>query len=300
MKKYTKFTNLLQDEILGMPDVAIYYLGQESVILSTPGVTLAVDPYLSDYVDKRNNDPRWQRNYPAPVTPEDLAPYLDYVFCTHAHSDHTDPWTIPVLAEHNEKLIFFASRAFSDKLVEMGVPEDRVVPVDAGKVYDFPAVNIVDGKKYEYSAFSFVGIPAAHEELHLTDKGYAELSFKFIFHTQPYGDTVIFHGGDCCPYDGLAETIGHADVMLLPVNGRDYYRRSANIIGNLTAKEAVILSEEVGADMLIPLHHDLYTDNGLPATDFVNAVLPSSLKYHLFRPGERMIYMKAREFSEED
>ena len=107
MKKYTKFTHLLQGEILGMPDVALYYLGQEGMILSTPGVTLAVDPYLSDYVDKRNNDPRWQRNYPAPVTPEDLAPYLDYVFCTHAHSDHTDPWTIPVLAERNKKLVYF-------------------------------------------------------------------------------------------------------------------------------------------------------------------------------------------------
>ena len=93
-------------------------------------------------------------------------------------------------------------------------------------------------------------------------------------------------------YDGLTEAIGHADVMLLPVNGRDYYKLRDDVIGNLTAREAVLLSEEVGADMLIPMHYDLYNNNGLPATDFVNAVLPSSLKYHLFRPGERMLYMK--------
>ena len=93
-------------------------------------------------------------------------------------------------------------------------------------------------------------------------------------------------------YEGLIEAIGHADVMMLPVNGRDYFRLHDDVIGNLHAKEAVLLSEAVGADRLIPMHYVLYNNNGLPATDFVNAVLPSSLKYHLFRPGERMLYMK--------
>lgn len=260
--------------------VAVYYLGQESIVLSYQGCTIAIDPYLSDYVDQNcsNDAVRWKRNYPAPVTAKELAPVLDYVFCTHYHSDHTDPWTVSVLAEQNEKIIFFASRAFADKLVNIGVPEDRIVAVDA---------NIV----YQYPGFSFMGIPAAHEELHLTDKGYEELSFRFSIHTTPC-DTVFFHGGDCCMYDGLLEAIGHADVMLLPVNGRDYYKLRDDVIGNLTAGEAVILSEEVGADMLIPMHYDLYPNNGLPATDFINAVLPSSLKYHLFRPGEKLIYMK--------
>ncbi|MBQ8642948.1 MAG: MBL fold metallo-hydrolase [Clostridia bacterium] len=272
---------MMKKQIPGKSTVAMYYLGQESFVFSTPDCTIGIDLYLSDFVDQKccSKAVKWVRSYPAPVTAEELAPMLHYVFCTHAHSDHTDPWTIPVLAQSNEKLIFFASRAFSDKLVDMGVPADRVVPVDAGKVYRYPG-------------FSFVGIPAAHEELHLTEKGYAELSFRFSFTTEPYGDTVFFHGGDCCMYDGLREAIGHADVMLLPVNGRDYYNLRDDVIGNLTAREAVILSEEVDADMLIPMHYDLYSNNGLPATDFVNAVLPSSLKYHLFRPGERMLYMK--------
>ena len=277
------FENTLRSTMMGTHNVAIYYLGQESILMQTPDCSVLVDPYLSDYVDQHcsTRSVKWERNYPAPITPEKLVSHMQscYVFCTHAHSDHTDPWTIPALAKANEKVIFFASRAFSDKLVELGVPEDRVVPVDAGKVYEYPG-------------FSFVGIPAAHEELHLTDKGYAELSFRFSFHTQPYGDTVIFHGGDCCMYDGLIEAIGHADVMMLPVNGRDYFRLHEDVIGNLNAREAVLLSEAVGADMLIPLHYDLYPCNGIPATDFVNAVLPSSLKFHLFRPGERMLYMK--------
>ena len=279
MKDHQKCIDQLRQPVTDPTAAAIFYLGQESVVLSTAAVTLAVDPYLSDYVDKKASGPvPWKRNYPAPVTAEELAPCLQYVFCTHDHCDHTDPWTIPLLAEHNPSLVFFASRAFSDRLLQLGVAAYRIVPVDAGKVYEYPG-------------FSFVGIPAAHEELHLTDKGYAEMSFRFSLHTDG-GDTVIFHGGDCCMYDGLTEAIGYADVMMLPVNGRDYYKLRENVIGNLTAREAVLLSDEIGADMLIPLHYDLYPNNGLPATDFVNAVLTTSLKFHLFRPGERMIYKK--------
>lgn len=261
--------------------LGIWYLGQESIVLEQGGCRIAIDPYLSDYVDQQcaTDAVRWQRNYPAPVTPAALAGDLHYVFCTHSHSDHTDPWTIPVLAKENPDLRFVASRAFADTLVKLGVAEGQVLPVDAGKVYDMPT-------------FSFVGIPAAHEELHKTELGYAELSFRFTFHTGER-DTVVFHGGDCCMYEGLVEAIGQADVLCLPVNGRSYFKRyEDDIIGNLTAEEAVMLSEKVGAELLIPLHYDLYNNNGLPAGDFVNAVWHSKLRYHMFRPGERMLYCK--------
>lgn len=256
--------------------LGIWYLGQETIVLDHGGCRIAIDPYLTDYVDKNcsSDTVHWQRNYPSPVTPKELAPDLHYVFCTHAHYDHTDPWTIPVMAKENPSLQFVASRVFADKLITMGVPETQVLPVDAGKVYDLPT-------------FSFVGIPAAHEELHKTELGYEELSFRFTF----ANGITVFHGGDCCMYDGLVDAIGHANVMCLPVNGRSYFKRyEDDIIGNLTAEEAVVLSEKVGADLLIPLHYDLYNNNGLPAADFVNAVWSSKLHYHMFRPGERMLY----------
>lgn len=257
--------------------LGIWYLGQETIVLDHGGCRIAIDPYLTDYVDKNcsTDTVHWHRNYPSPVTPAELAKDLSYVFCTHPHYDHTDPWTIPVLAKENPKCTFVASRAFADKLIAMGVPETQVFAIEAGKVYEMPT-------------FSFVGIPAAHEELHQTELGYAELSYRFTF-----GDTVVFHGGDCCMYEGLVEAIGHADVMCLPVNGRSYFKRyEDDIIGNLTAEEAVVLSEKVSAEMLIPLHYDLYNNNGLPASDFVNAVWNSNLRYHMFRPGERMMYCR--------
>ena len=54
------------------------------------------------------------------------------------------------------------------------------------------------------------------------------------------------------------------DVMLLPVNGSDWFRTSRGIIGNLDSNEAAELAARVGTGMFIPGHHDLYNSNGCP------------------------------------
>jgi len=271
----TSFAAAVLSTQLAPGQVSVYYLGQNGCLFRSKDCTMLIDPYLSDYVDQHcNRDPAlWSRLYPAPVSGEEVG-FVDYVFCSHAHNDHRDPWTLSAIARSGKNTLFFASRAFAHTLQEFDIPPERIVPLDAGETYSYPGLSLT-------------AIPAAHEELHPTDMGYAELSFRFTL-----DGVAFFHGGDCCMYPGLAESIGKVDMMLLPVNGRDYYRRRENIIGNLTAKEAVLLACECGADMLIPLHYDLYLGNGIPAADFVHAVLPSGLKYHLFRPGERMIYSK--------
>ena len=70
-------------------------------------------------------------------------------------------------------------------------------------------------------------------------------------------------------YEGLSEIIKkYADadkplVLLLPVNGRDAARESVGIIGNMNENEAAELFRECKADIFIPMHHDLYPDNGV-------------------------------------
>jgi L-ascorbate metabolism protein UlaG (beta-lactamase superfamily) len=73
----------------------------------------------------------------------------------------------------------------------------------------------------------------------------------------------IYHAGDTLVTDGLREALaGHAiDVALLPVNGRDYYREGAGLIGNMDAREAVRLAQELGVRVLVPMHWDLFNGN---------------------------------------
>ena len=93
-------------------------------------------------------------------------------------------------------------------------------------------------------------IPAAHEELHPDQQGgFAEVGYRISF-----GHATIYHSGDCCPYDGLESRIMNCDALILPVNGRDYYRRNVkDIIGCFDSTEAITLAANTHAGMLIPL-----------------------------------------------
>ncbi|WP_410511878.1 MBL fold metallo-hydrolase [Paenibacillus sp. BR2-3] len=67
--------------------LAVWFLGQESVIIKGDGVTVYIDPYVSHNPD---------RNYPAPIAPEDIT-HADVCLITHDHDDHLDVGTIPLL-----------------------------------------------------------------------------------------------------------------------------------------------------------------------------------------------------------
>ena len=82
--------------------------------------------------------------------------------------------------------------------------------------------------------------------------------------------------------------------MMVPINGRGYYKLKDDIIGNMTIEEAVILAKECNADMLVPMHYDLYSVNCVNPAHFVDHLYTNNptQKFHMFVPGERFIYSK--------
>ena len=260
--------------------IALFYLGQVGFMLKYHDKYILIDGYLSDYVDKNCSDElvKWVRNYPAPISAAELD-FVDYVFCTHAHFDHADPYTLKAIASVNPKATFFVSGAIQDVILSYGIEKTRVIGLSC------------DEKTILDDNISVTAIPAAHEELHCNENGdFDEVGFRFEL-----GNFSVFHGGDSCPYDGLTKRLDGCDILMLPVNGRDYFRRYVcDIIGNFTAREAAIISNECGADLLIPTHFDLYDVNRINPAEFVDslyAVNPYQ-KFHIFAPGERFIYTK--------
>ena len=56
------------------------------------------------------------------------------------------------------------------------------------------------------------------------------------------------------------------NVACLPINGRDFYRESEhNIVGNMDSREAARLAHDLGVDVLVPMHWELFeTNRGYP------------------------------------
>lgn len=255
----------------------IWYMGQEGFLLKSGSSYLAIDLYLSDYVDKHCCEfVKWQRRYAPPIDAAELG-FLDVVLCTHTHYDHADPDTLKQLAKNNPATKFVIPAPEIATIAAYGIETQNLIPA-------------VAWKKIQVADYEIIPIPSAHETLHPDENGnYKELGYL----VRTNGKT-FFHAGDMCMYDGLIESVKpyNVDVAFLPINGRDYFRNRNDIIGNFNCEEAVLLAKEIGADMLVPMHHDLYAVNQVRTAHFVDAVdtLDPYRKYHIFVPGE--LYIK--------
>ncbi len=259
--------------------VGLLYLGQEGFLVHYRGKTLLIDPYLSDYVDRNccSESVKWARRYAAPIQAETLD-FVDYVLCTHTHYDHTDPDTIAVLAKVNPEAVFVVPEPVKEVLYGYGVAPQQVI----GAVADLP-IGLEE--------FTVYPIPAAHEELHPDAKGqYPQLGYRICC-----GDLDICHLGDCCIYDGLVQRVQNADILMLPINGRSWFKRyEEDIIGNMTAEEAVVLAGRAKAGLLVPMHYDLYDVNCVNPAHFVDILYRANprQRFHMFVPGESYIAVK--------
>jgi len=253
--------------------VGIWYLGQEGFLFKNKDSYLAVDPYLSDYVDRNCCEyVQWKRLYEPPAAPKDLA-FVNVVLCTHSHYDHADPDTLSVIAENNPNTKFVIPAACVNTVLKYGITRENVIPA-------------VAFEEIETDGFKIIPIPSAHEGLNTDENGnYCEVGYIIKANTQTF-----FHAGDMCMYDGLIESLKtfDVDIAFLPINGRDYFRNRADIIGNFNCEEAVLLAKEIGAEMLVPMHHDLYEVNSASVESFVGAIKKYDRfrRYHVFAPGE--------------
>lgn len=228
------------------------WLGQAGFLIRQAGLTIVIDAYLSDSLAEKYQGTRFphQRLTPAPVEPGALRG-IDWLLCTHGHTDHMDPGTIPALLAANPKAKVLAPRAEKARAIERGAPEERLVLIDAGESVDLGGVVVT-------------ATAAAHEDLKRTADGYL-----FLGYVLSGGGVTLWHSGDTIPFPGLAEWLMpfRVDLALLPVNGRDALRAANGVPGNLTLEEAVVLVDEIGARAMIGHHFGLFDFNTLDPED---------------------------------
>ncbi|HOX08965.1 MAG TPA: MBL fold metallo-hydrolase [Planctomycetota bacterium] len=237
--------------------VRMWWLGQAGFLVRSGGFLCAIDPYLS-------GQPR--RLMPPAFDPgEPLG--LAAVLCSHDHIDHIDPGALPALAEANPGCVFVVPAAARERVLKLGLPEDRLRPAR-------------DGDRIELGGGAAVVhvLPSAHEALE-TDATGAHRALGFVLEL---GGLRIYHSGDCVPYEGLAARLAvlRPDVALLPANGRDEERHRQGYLGNFSFAEAAELCLASGIGWLVPHHFGMFAGNTVPREELERAAaaLPEQLR----------------------
>jgi len=228
--------------------VRLAWVGQAGFFIRQGNTRLLIDPYLSNYLERkyRNTEQPHERLMPTPVLAEDLRA-IDFVLCSHRHSDHMDPETLPVIAKNNPACRFVVPAAVFEHVLKLGLPQDNIVAVNAGDRIELAhntALRVV---------------PSAHEEPMTDQNGH----HYFLGYILKLGCAVLYHSGDCAPYAGLADELSRAgiDLALLPVNGRDELRRQKGILGNFFFEEAIDLCKSLKIASVIVHHFGMFAIN---------------------------------------
>ena len=146
--------------------VAVWWLGQNSYLLRTAGADIMIDPYFS-----RPGPPEKYLHDEAPITADEFGP--DFVFCTHDHSDHTDPDYLLPLSQRWPRTRFYGPPESARRMLDIGLPPDRVEALAPGDVVELgPAsVQVVLSKTSEVSDVAHFGYIADLGGIKVYDTG---------------------------------------------------------------------------------------------------------------------------------
>lgn len=230
-------------------EVAIWWLGQAGFAVRSRSGCFLVDPYLSDSLAKKYAGTKYPhlRMMPPPAGPE-LFAEVDWVFCTHRHTDHMDPETLGIISGGGRARFVVPRSAMDHATGKVGLEFSRLIPVNAGETVALsPGVSVS-------------ALPSAHEKLEVNERG----EYSALGYVIKADGVSLYHAGDGIPYEGLEDRLagaGRIDLALLPVNGRDAQRTAGGVPGNFTIDEALELCSKVSAGRMIVAHFGMFDFN---------------------------------------
>jgi L-ascorbate 6-phosphate lactonase len=220
--------------------LTLTWYGQSGFRLDGGQSRVLVDPFLADRQDRR---------YPPPATASDFTD-ITLVLCTHEHIDHLDLKFLPGFSVVNDQAKIVVPAPVLDVAVDGGVARDRLI-------------GAVPGEEIKDRDVTVHSLPALHG---LDDPGPAVYQFldgQFLGYVVDVGGVRVFHAGDGLLYPELLPALKELapEVMLLPINGRDFMREQRGLVGNMNEAEAAWLCDQVGPAYIIPMHYEMFAHN---------------------------------------
>ena len=218
--------------------VTLWWLGQAGFIVKSPGgIVIALDPYLSNSCKAIGEAAGFDMNrlVPPPLAAAELAG-VDAYLMTHSHQDHCDPETLAASRAAGGRGPYVAPAETVEKLRGLGVPEIELNMIWPNRSLQFGDVTV-------RATFA---IPFAGDDL--THVGYL-VSIE--------NGPKVYFTGDTAWHDLLAEAVAphRPDVLVAVINPA---------FRNLSPAEAALLARRLDVKVVIPCHHDLFSDNCQP------------------------------------
>ena len=223
--------------------VKCLWLGQGGFLFEKESFRIAVDPYLSDIVEKRDG---FRRLLPPPLRAEDLK--ANAVICTHDHLDHYDPVTIREIAKLFPRCLIVGPDSVMMKAKSDGIDGKRFKLLNSGDAlklgpFDIYAVSAVHSDK------SAIGLNIRTRNLRIYISGDTE-----YFPELP--KNIITAGG------------GAIDVVFICINGK---------LGNMNWEEALSVAKGVKPALVIPMHYGIFAENTVGSEPFIKNCLASGI-----------------------
>lgn len=252
----------------------IWWLGQSGFLIQWNGECVLFDPYLSDSLTTKYaaTDKPHVRMSERVIEPS-LLDEVDIVTSSHNHTDHLDAETLIPILKQNSDVSFIipeANRAFVSERVKCDP--------------NFPT-GLNDGESITKGAFTFHGVPAAHNTIERDEMGRC----RFMGFVVSFGTWSIYHSGDTLWYDSIVDILlpFQIDVAFLPINGNDSTRKVA---GNLNAAEAALLGKSIHAKLIVPHHYNMFEFNTADPHDFAVEATKQKQAFRVLQLGEHIRY----------
>lgn len=233
---------------------SLTFAGQAGFMLeSKDGYRIGIDLYLSDCCYRYFG---FKRILPFLFNPLDLE--LDLLIATHAHYDHFDPDSIPLIMSNSKTKLLCAKDCFTEA-ERLGLQQERIT-------------YISQQDTFEDCGISVKAMPCDHGP---------ETPDAIGLLIEIDGKKIYIAGDTCFREDNFRnEELKNCDIMIMPINGA---------FGNLNEIEGAKAAGIINPKLCIPCHFWNFTEHGGNPQIFIDEIdknLPH-INYLVMRAGEK-------------
>lgn len=192
------------------------------------------------------------RNVPVVIDPF-LIKEIDAVMSTHDHGDHIDENVAAAICQNTDSSVkFIGPKACVELWRKWGVPEERLVTLVPGDTYKVKDVEIVALESFDRT--ELVTAPAGVTLKGKMPQEMDDLALNYLFKT-PAGN--LYHSGDSHYSNYFAK---HGNDHKIDVALGSYGENPRGMTDKLTAEGILRMAECLNTEVVIPIHHDIWTN----------------------------------------